>query len=175
MPLAVKNRLMKGFLNKSILKEKCMTSQKSDVIGIAKILQRKFCKVTMEGDGNGNSNNLPIINGIRPTRSTSLYRPEIIVYDKDNNITHIWEIESGDGGKSMLGAIFLADACISMHLKDGIQSSQIKPELIFVILGNRDNAMKRIDAIQPYLKTVKHIKIKIYTQKEAYDSLKADV
>lgn len=149
-----------------------MTSQKPDVIKIARILKRKFPKVTTEGEGQGNSNNLPIINGMRPTRPTSLYRPEIIAYDKDNNITHIWEIESGDGGKSMIGAIFLADACISMHIKDGIQNSNIKPELIFMILGNKDNAMKRINAIQPYLKTVKHIKI--YTQTEAYDSLKAD-
>lgn len=143
------------------------------VINIAKLLKTKFPKVTMKKQGNGNSNNLPIINGIRPTREASIYRPDIIVYDKDENITHIWEIESSDGGKSMIGAIFLADACICRHINDGIQHSNIKPELIFMILGNKNNAMKRINAIQPYLKTAV-MNIKIYTEKEAYDSLKAD-
>ena len=131
----------------------------------AEKLKRKYYKVAIT------NNSLPIINGIRPTRDTSIYRPDIIASDKSGNIEQIWEIESHDGGKSMVGAIFLADACISKHIEDGIQDSNIKPDLIFVILGAKYNAMKRIEAIQPYLKTITHINCKIYTKNEAYKGI----
>jgi len=42
-----------------------------------------------------------------------------------------------------------------------------------VILGKKDNALKRIPVIQSYMKTVKQIKI--YTEEEAYDRLRATV
>lgn len=118
-----------------------------------------------------NNNNLPLTDGLKATQKTSIYRPDIIVSDNNKNITHIIEIETGDGGKSMVGAIFLADTCISTHIKQKIQGSNIKPNLIFIILGSKYNAIKRINAIEPYLKSATHINLHIYTKKEAYKEL----
>ncbi len=123
-------------------------------------LGKKFFKVKM------NENNLPLMKNYEPTQADSIYRPDIVVYDKDRNITHILEIES-DGGKAMVGAIFLAEACISKHIEEGIHNSNIKPDLIFVILGRKYNAMKRIDAVQHHLKTITNINYSICTKDEA--------
>lgn len=126
--------------------------------------EKKFYKVTSA------KNNLPIMENGRPTQKDSIYRPDILVYDKNLNITHILEIETKDGGKSMIGAIFLADACMTKHIEQKIQDSKIKPDLIFIILGNKYNAIKRIEAAKPYL-NLKHITTHIYTRTEAYKEL----
>ncbi|MBU4038081.1 MAG: hypothetical protein KKA35_16795 [Proteobacteria bacterium] len=127
-------------------------------------LEKKYHKVTSA------KNNLPIMENGRPTQKGSIYRPDILVFDKNENITHILEIETGDGGKSMVGAIFLADASINKHIEQKIQDSKIKPDLIFIILGNKYNAIKRIEAVKPYL-NLKHITTHIYTKNEAYKEL----
>ncbi len=122
-------------------------------------LEKKFYKVKTE-------QNLPLMKNYGPTQADSIYRPDIVVYDKDRNITHILEIES-DGGKAMVGAIFLAEACISKHIEEGIHDSKIKPDLIFVILRRKYNAIKRIDAVQHHLKTITNINYSICTKDEA--------
>jgi hypothetical protein len=116
-------------------------------------------------------NNLPLTEGYKSTRKGSIYRPDILVKDINNNITHIIEIESGDGGKSMIGALFLADACISLNIKTKCQDSNVMPELIFVILGTKYNAIKRENALEPYLKSISHLKYHFCTKKEAKEIL----
>lgn len=142
------------------------SKHKENVIEFVGKLKTKFQKVT------ANKNNLPIVKDVnKPTQKESIYRPDILVKDINGNITHILEIETGDGGKSMVGAIFLADACISKHIEAGIQNSRIKSDLIFVILGKKYNAIKRIEAIKPHLKKITHINYHIYTKREAYETL----
>ncbi|MCZ7402001.1 MAG: hypothetical protein O8C61_07245 [Candidatus Methanoperedens sp.] len=136
-----------------------------NLLDFASKLEQKSHKVSK------NNNNLPLNNNRIATQKTSIYRPDIIVYDENDDITHILEIETGDGGKSMVGAIFLADSCISSHIRNEIQDSTIKPHLIFLILGSKDTAIKRINAIESYLKSVMYINLHIYTKIEAYKEL----
>ncbi len=112
-------------------------SHQENIMDFASKLKNKSNNVTT------NKNNLPLTDDLKATQKTSIYRPDIIVYDNNKNITHIIEIETRDGGKSMVGAIFLADSCISTHVEKGFQDSTVKPNLIFVILGSKYNAIKR--------------------------------
>ncbi len=138
---------------------------KENVIEFVNKLQQKYPNVS------DNKNTLPLTEGGTTLREYSIYRPDILVKDINNNITHIIEIETQDGGKSMIGALFLADACISQNIKAKLQDSSIMPELIFVILGNILNAHKRIKAVEFHLKRISHIKYRLCTKKEVCDYL----
>lgn len=117
-------------------------------------------------------NNLPLTQDSKTTREDSIYRPDILVKDKKGNIIYIIEIETQDGGKSLIGALFLANACISKHIELKLQDSNIEtPKLVFVILGNKNNATKRIDAIKPQLDNITHLDYYFCTKEEANNLL----
>lgn len=99
-------------------------------------------------------NNLPS----GSTREEAVYRPDIIVSDDratQKNIRYMFEVETY-GGKAIAGAAVLADYCINQHLRRGIQSQDMGPRLIFVMLNPKQEsrAKKRISAIESKIKNL---------------------
>lgn len=123
---------------------------------LAQKLKKRFGERHISVEGEGRGNNLPISQKGEPTRKESLYRPDIMICEDRGSKRNIWcivEIETG-AGKSIPGAMVLADHCIGEHRKIGLQDEGIRPRLFFVTLKDTELARKRISAVKKYCTNV---------------------
>ena len=102
------------------------------------------------------------------SRHGAIYDPDIIAR-KNDEITHIVEIESSEAGRSVIGAALLADYCIQHHKENGMQHSN--PYLIFVILGEQASTKLTGKRLAGLAKHFTNLKIKLYSEREATDRL----
>jgi hypothetical protein len=95
-------------------------------------------------------NNLPTGGG----RNDALYRPDIIVRNREDQIVWLVEVETSEGGKAVAGAAILADICMEkMNVKG-------RPKLLFVFYRPESNlklAEKRLSAMES---RIKHLDMK---------------
>jgi len=91
-------------------------------------------------------NNLP--KGSR--RTEAIYRPDLIVRSKqDQDIIWLVEVETSQAGKSVVGAMMLADICMEEEIKRGRQRE--KPGIMFIFYRESANlqlAEKRLEALR---------------------------
>ena len=92
-------------------------SDHNEVVGrISKQFEKKGFQVQTR------ENNLPTGAG----RIDALYRPDIIVRNREGQIVWLVEVETSEGGKAVAGAAILADICMEkMNIKS-------RPKLLFV-------------------------------------------
>jgi hypothetical protein len=83
--------------------------------------------------------------------SETIYRPDIIVRNHDNQIAWLFEVETSEAGKAVAGAAILADICMEkMNVKS-------KPKLLFVFYRSKSNlklAEKRLLAMKDRIKYI---------------------
>jgi hypothetical protein len=114
-------------------------------------------------------NNLPVDSD----RSEAIYRPDLLVKRQSNkNIAWIIEVETGDPGKSVVGAAILADVCMEMEIERGQQHK--KPGLVFIFYqasANLNLAHKRIRQLIARRRVNNLGEIKILTEKKALSEI----
>lgn len=119
-----------------------MTEHNDIVAGIAsRFVQRGFKARTTD-------NNLP---PGKPSNET-LYRPDIIVRNQNDQILWLVEVETSEGGKAVAGAAILADVCMQRMNVEG------KPKLLFVFYRAGSNlglAKKRLNALEERIRYVR--------------------
>ena len=111
-------------------------SDHNDVVArLVKQFEKKGFKVQTR------NNNLPS----SAKRDESIYRPDLIIRNRDDQIIYLVEVETSEGGKAVVGAAILADICMK---KMGVNN---KPKLLFVFYKPESNlklAEKRLKELK---------------------------
>lgn len=140
---------------------------------LAHELKKRFGEHHISVEGEGRGNNLPISQKGEPTRKESLYRPDIMICEDKGSKRNIWcivEIETG-AGKSIPGAMVLADYCIKQHRKIGLQDEGIRPRIFFVTLKDTELVRKRISAVKKYCSNVLIDENDAFSKQEAVEKV----
>jgi hypothetical protein len=91
-------------------------------------------------------NNLPKGSG----RLNAIYRPDMMIRGgEDQDIIWLVEVETSQAGKSVVGAMVLADACMEKEIESGQQKE--KPSMMFIFYrasANLQLAEKRSEALK---------------------------
>lgn len=140
-------------------------SDHDDVVArISEAYEKKGFRVQTRG------NNLP--QGSR--RVEAIYRPDLLVKNpSDGQIAWIVEVETGDAGKSVIGAATLADICMGIEMERGRQRES--PSLLFIFYrpsANLKLAEKRLVELTRQNR-IKHLRdILLLTEKEGLEKIR---
>jgi len=106
-------------------------------------------------------NNLPI----GANRDEAIYRPDVIVRNRENEIVWLVEVETSEGGKAVAGAAILADICME---KMNVQN---KPKVLFVFYRSGSNLELAEKRLKPLRQKATHIEIPPPVTEEAVTEL----
>ena len=97
-----------------------------------------------------------------PTRLTTV---DILV-SKNENISHIIEVETSTDGTTIAGKLILANEAIKMMIDKNIQSNDKKPKIIYLYnpgFSNIDRVKYRVGSVIYHLKYIEYPVIEFYT------------